>query len=297
MLVPSYVFNCHFRDGKGLDSSPESTTDDSDPLAAWKQEAGSDQGSMQVTLCSGCRNCPLQMRALFRNLATDAPEALTWAVHISSKSHTGNLYQKPHVKPTFVCQHIIQLTGADIPMTMAFELWQSACQMECTTNENSIRLPAHLCSVANLAKNSGVNNVMLQDSEPPDSGRREIQMAEINEDSLDGELPFLPRDASEDGGQRRSSVGGLPTHEPPPSRGFLARRYSCLLLSLITHLQKLPVISEEGGQRRSSASGLPTHEPPSNRGSWPEGTAFCFPFRVQMRIRTTHPKFVAFRPT
>jgi hypothetical protein len=66
-----------------------------------------------------------------------------------------------------------------------------------------------------------------------DDGRREIQMSDLNEDSLDGELPFLPRDTrdSEDGGgerQRRSSAGGLPTHEAPPPRGFLARRYVML---------------------------------------------------------------------
>jgi hypothetical protein len=54
-------------------------------------------------------------------------------------------------------------------------------------------------------------------------------MSDINEDSLDGELPFLPRDTrdSEDGNderKRRSSAGGLPTHETP-TRGFLARRH------------------------------------------------------------------------
>lgn len=65
--------------------------------------------------------------------------------------------------------------------------------------------------------------------DPEDEGRREIQMTDMNEDSLDGELPFLPRDTrdSEDGDgdrRRRSSAGGLPTHEAPPPRGFLGRR-------------------------------------------------------------------------
>ena len=78
--------------------------------------------------------------------------------------------------------------------------------------------------------NDGCNGT--QAFEPEDDGRREIQMSDMNEDSLDGELPFLPRDTrdSEDGNaerKRRSSAGGLPTHEAPPPRGFLGRRSDC----------------------------------------------------------------------
>ncbi len=54
-------------------------------------------------------------------------------------------------------------------------------------------------------------------------------MTEINEDSLEGELPFLPRSEARhsqaSGGGRRSFDvdGGLPTHEPPPRSSFLQR--------------------------------------------------------------------------
>ena len=71
----------------------------------------------------------------------------------------------------------------------------------------------------------------LQPSEASDSGRREINMAEVNEDSLDGELPFLARSPAEaDKARRRTSsaVDGLPTHHEAPPRkgsGFLGRRW------------------------------------------------------------------------
>lgn len=72
-------------------------------------------------------------------------------------------------------------------------------------------------------------NCTMQAFDPRDEGRREIGMSDVNEDSLDGELPFLPRDTrdSEEGNderRRRTSGGGLPTHQTPP-RGF-ARRYA-----------------------------------------------------------------------
>ena len=55
-------------------------------------------------------------------------------------------------------------------------------------------------------------------------GGDEVRMAEINEDSLEGELPFLPRKSSEDGGGRHVSFGGsgeLPSYQRP---AFLQRR-------------------------------------------------------------------------
>lgn len=71
----------------------------------------------------------------------------------------------------------------------------------------------------------------LQPSDASDSGRREINMAEVNEESLDGELPFLARSPAEAGKARRrtsSAADGLPTHHEAllrKSSGFLGRRW------------------------------------------------------------------------
>jgi hypothetical protein len=86
-----------------------------------------------------------------------------------------------------------------------------------------------VCTKRHLPGHVNTDHRGMQAFQPVDEGRREIQMTDMNEDSLDGELPFLPRDTrdSEDGNAergRRSSAGGLPTHEAPPPRGFLGRR-------------------------------------------------------------------------
>lgn len=73
---------------------------------------------------------------------------------------------------------------------------------------------------------------IVQASRDSESGRREISMVEVNEESLDGELPFLLRGSigEDDGGaganRRLSAADGLPTHEAPPrkSAGFLQRK-------------------------------------------------------------------------